>query len=134
MKKFHIEIVTPDGIEYDGEVESLLVRTDDGDVEILAGHTDLLASIGVGRARLLIDGKKRFAFASGGFLSVSGGAVRLCAITFEFADQIDAKRAEASYQKAEQVLQSKSASETQIRLAQARLKRALIRKSIASGK
>ena len=39
MKSFHIEIVTPDGIEYEGEVESLLVRTDDGDVEILAGHT-----------------------------------------------------------------------------------------------
>ena len=31
MKAFHIDIVTPDGIEYDGEVESLLVRTDDGD-------------------------------------------------------------------------------------------------------
>ena len=40
MKPFHIEIVTPDGLAYDGEVESLLVRTDDGDVEILCGHTD----------------------------------------------------------------------------------------------
>ena len=101
MKKFHIEIVTPDGIEYDGEVESLLVRTDDGDVEILAGHTDLLASIGVGRARLLIDGKPRFASANGGFLSVKAGNVTLCAITFEFADQIDLKRAEEAKARAD---------------------------------
>ena len=133
MKKFHIEIVTPDGIEYDGEVESLLVRTDDGDVEILAGHTDLLASIGVGRARLLIDGKKRFAFASGGFLSVSGGAVRLCAISFEFADQIDIKRAEAAKARAEQKLQNIS-DDREERIAKAKIARAAGRIKVASMK
>ena len=88
MKAFHIEIVTPDGLEYNGEVESLLVRTDEGDLEILAGHTDLLASVSTGRARLLIDDKSRFASVNGGFLSVSRGKVRLCAITFEMADGI----------------------------------------------
>ena len=46
MKPFHLEIVTPDGLAYSGEVESLLIRTDDGDVEILCGHADFLASIG----------------------------------------------------------------------------------------
>ena len=133
MKKFHIEIVTPDGIEYDGEVESLLVRTDDGDVEILAGHTDLLASIGVGRARLLIDGKPRYAFASGGFLSVSGGAVRFCAITFEFADQIEVKRAEAAKAKAEQRLQNISDARDE-RIAKAKIARAAGRIKVANMK
>ena len=133
MRKFHLEIVTPDGIEYDGEVESLLVRTDDGDVEILAGHTDLLASIGVGRARLLIDGKPRFAFASGGFLSVSGGAVRLCAITFEFADQIDVKRAEAAKAKAENALEAAN-DERDVRIAKAKIARAAGRIRVANMK
>ena len=57
MKQFHIEIVTPDGIAFDGMVESLLVRTDDGDVEILANHADLLAAIDTGRARIIVDGE-----------------------------------------------------------------------------
>ncbi len=131
MKKFHIEIVSPDGIEYEGEVESLLVRTDDGDVEILAGHTDLIASIGVGRARLLIDGKPRFAFVNGGFLSVRAGAVRLCAITFEFADQIDVKRAEAAKARAEASLKAAN-DERAERVARAKIARASSRIHVAN--
>ena len=123
MKKFHIEIVTPDGLEYDGEVESLLVRADDGDIEILAGHTDLLAPVGVGRARLLIDGKERFAFVNGGFLSVSGGAVRLCTVTFEYADEIDVKRAEAAKARAEAALKAAN-DERDERIAKAKIARA----------
>ena len=65
MRAFNIEIVTPDGLEYGGEAESLLVRTTEGDVEILAGHTDFLASLSTGTARLIIDGQKRLASTSG---------------------------------------------------------------------
>ena len=52
MKSFNLKIVTPDGLCFDSEVESLLVRTDDGDVEFLAGHIDYMASLGTGRARI----------------------------------------------------------------------------------
>lgn len=133
MKAFHIEIVTPDGVAYDGEVESLLVRTDDGDVEILAGHTDLVASLDVGRTRLLIDGKPRFASANGGFLSVKGGVVRLCAITFEFADQIDIKRAEEAKAKAEAALRSGKEELDEMRF-KAKLARACSRINVANMK
>ena len=133
MKNLHIEIVTPDGVEYDGEVQSLLVRTDDGDVEILAGHTDLLASVNTGRARLLIDGKPRFASVSGGFLSVSGGEAKLCAITFEFSDQIDLKRAEAAKERAEAAIKSAN-DDRDIRIAKAKLARAASRINVANMK
>lgn len=133
MKKFHIEIVTPDGLCYDGEIESLLIRTDDGDVEILAGHTDLLAAISIGRARLLIDGKSRFAFANGGFLSVSGGKVRLCAITFEFAENIDIKRAEAAKERAENALKA-AKDDRDERIAKAKIARAASRIHIGNMK
>ena len=133
MKSFHIEIVTPDGLEYDGQIESILVRTDDGDVEILAGHTDFLASISTGRARLLIDGKPRFASVNGGFISVTGGKVRLCAITFEFADQIDLKRAEAAKEKAEAAIKSANDDRAE-RLAKAKLSRAASRIKVATMK
>ena len=133
MKSFHIEIVTPDGIEYEGEVESLLVRTDDGDVEILAGHTDLVASVSVGRARITVDGQKRFASVNGGFLAVKEGAVRLCAITFEFADQIDLKRAEAAHAKAAAAVKTAEDDRAE-RVAKAKLMRAASRIKVASMK
>ena len=131
MKAFHIEIVTPDGLEYSGEVESLLVRTDDGDVEILAGHTDLLAAIDVGRVRIIENGVKRFGAVNGGFLSVKNKEVRLCAITFEFADQIDLDRAEKAKAKAEETLKT-AKSDAEIDVAKAKLLRALTRIKVSS--
>lgn len=133
MRAFHINIVTPDGPSFDGEVESLLVRTDDGDVEILAGHADFFAAIDTGRVRLLIDGKPRFASANGGFLSVKAGNVTLCAITFEFADQIDLKRAEEAKARAEAAI-SAAKDERDERIAKAKLARAASRIKVANMK
>ena len=130
MKPFHLQIVTPDGLLFDGEVESLLVRTGDGDVEILRGHTDLFASIGVGRARIIEDGKPRAAFCSGGFLSVEGGEVKLCAITFEFADAIDIDRAKAAKERAEHAI-SVAKDDKAERIAKAKLMRAIGRISVS---
>lgn len=134
MTPFSLKIVTPDGLKYDGAAQELIVRTTTGDLGILAGHVNCVAPLGMGRATVLIDGKKRYGACIGGMVSVLDGKVTLVPTTFEWADEIDEDRADASYKKAEKMLQDKNASETDIRLAQARLKRALIRKSVASGK
>ncbi len=133
MRSFQIEIVTPDGPAFSGEVTSLLVRTDDGDVEIMAGHADLLASIGTGRVRIIADGKPRFGSVNGGFLSVAQGKVRLCAITFEFADQIDIKRAEAAKENAEAAIRS-AKDQSEEKIAKAKLARAASRINVANMK
>lgn len=123
MKSFKLKIATPDGLEFDGEVESLLVRTAEGDAEILAGHTDFLSALGTGRVRVTVNGEKRFASASGGFVSVKGGEVSLVATTFEFADEIDVKRAKAAKEKAEAELLSAADKNTEA-LLKAKLARA----------
>lgn len=131
MNTFHLKIVTPDGLQFDGLAEELIVRTTSGDMGILAGHVNSVAPLGMGRATVVCDGKKRYAACIGGMVSVVNGAVTLVPTTFEWAENIDAKRADRSYQKAQQVLQDKTASDTDLRLAEARLKRALVRKSVA---
>ena len=86
----------------------------------------------MGRATILTEGKKRYAACIGGMVSVVGGKVNIVATTFEWADQIDLKRAEASYERASKTLNSDHASDTEIALAQARLNRSLVRKSVLS--
>ena len=130
MTNFKLEIVTPDGLVFDGEAESLLVHTDDGDVEILAGHMDYMASVATGRARIIIGGVSKYASCSGGFLTVSREGVKLVAVTFEFADDIDLARAERAKEKAERCLEN-AKSEKEIDLAKARLERALTRIKVA---
>ena len=134
MTPFQLKIVTPDGLIYDGQAEKLIVRTVGGDVCILARHMDYVAPLGMGRAVVESNGNRRTAACIGGMLSVSGGEVTLVPTTFEWADKIDLERAERSQKRADQVLQNANSSDTDIAMAEARLHRALVRKSVVSFK
>lgn len=134
MRSFPLKIVTPDGLQFDGEAEELIVRTTSGDMGILAGHISCVAPLGMGRATVITDGKRRYAACIGGMVSVVDGKVTLVPTTFEWAEKIDTDRAAASEQKAKAVLAKKDSTDTEVRLAEARLKRALVRKSVAQTK
>ena len=134
MSTFPLKIVTPDGLIFDGEAQRIIVRTREGDMAVMARHINCVAPLGMGRATVIIDGKRRYAACIGGMLSVVDGAVNLVPTTFEWADSIDAARAAASQQRAEAVLNNQDSSDTDIRLAKARLHRALVRQSVASYK
>ena len=128
---FRLKIVTPDGLIFDGQADKLIVRTSTGDTAILARHINAVFPLGMGQAIVEADGKRRTAACIGGMLSVVDGAVTLVPTTFEWSDQIDADRAARSQQRAEGILKNKDASDAEIQLAVAKLKRALIRKSVA---
>jgi F-type H+-transporting ATPase subunit epsilon len=134
MTPFPLKIVTPDGLEFEGQVEELIVRTVTGDMGILAGHINCVAALGMGRATVILEGKKEYGACIGGMVSVVDGRVTLVPTSFEWSKDIDLPRAEASYHRAKQVLEDKSSSDTDLRLAEARLRRALIRKGVASMK
>ena len=135
MTSFPLKIVTPDGLIYDGNAEMVIVRTITGDMAFLARHINCVAPLGMGRATVIVDGQKRYAACIGGMITVVDGAVTLVPTTFEWADAIDAARAQASLDRAQKVLDNKeNATETDLKLAEARLHRALVRKNVASFK
>lgn len=130
MNSFPLKIVTPDGLQFEGLAEELIVRSVSGDMGILAGHANCVAPLGMGLATVVVEGQKRYGACIGGMVSVLGGEVKLMPTTFEWSDKIDIRRAEKSEERAKTVLADKSSSDTDLRLAEARLKRALIRKSV----
>ncbi len=134
MTPFSLKIVTPDGEKFNGQAEELIVRTTTGDMGILAGHINAVAPLGMGEATVVVDGQKRYGACIGGMVSVIRGEVTLVPTTFEWAEDIDLDRAKASEAKAQKILKDKSADEADIRIAQARLRRALIRSSVANHK
>ena len=101
MSSFHLQIVTPDGSFFDGEANSVVVRTTGGYVSIYPHHTDYIAALDIGRVVVTKDGEPRHAACGGGFLSVETGEVRLVATTVEYADELDVARAEAAKARAE---------------------------------
>lgn len=131
MNTFHLKIVTPDGCIFDGQAEKLFCRTIEGEVGILANHCDYCTALGMGDAHIVQEGKARHAACMGGLLSVLRGEVRLVPTTWEWAEEIDKDRAEASRKRAETQLAEKDLDQREHELAQARLKRALVRAGVA---
>ena len=105
-----------------------------GDVGILAGHMDFASALGMGRAVIVSDGQRRTACCIGGIVSVIDNKVTLMPTTFEWSENIDVDRLKASEARANSVINDKNASVAELRLAEARLKRALVRKSVAETK
>ena len=131
MSSFRLQVVTPDGQLFDGQAQKVFCRTITGDVCILPRHCNYMTALGMGEARITAeDGTVRRAACIGGMLSVLDGAVRLVATTWEWAEDIDAERAKASQTRAEAELKSQ---DRQARaLAEARLRRSLVRQRVAS--
>ena len=135
MSCFLLKIVTPDGLQFEGQAERLIVRTTTGDVAILANHINYVAPLGMGQALVVTeDGQRRTAACIGGMLSVINGQVDLVPTTFEWADKIDLNRANQAYDRADKILKYHKSSDTDIKMAEARLRRALVRKSVAQMK
>ena len=130
MMPFKLKIVTADGLFFDGEAEQLIVRTTTGDIGIMARHMNYVAPLGMGRAVVITGGERRTAACIGGMVSVMNGEVTLVPTTFEWAEDIDVERAERSYQKASKVMEDNN-SETDVKLAKAKLSRAMVRKGVA---
>ena len=131
MSTFHLQIVTPDGGFFDGEAERVSVRTIDGEAAVLGNHIPYVTALGTGEARVVVDGQTRRAAASGGMLAVTPGHVRVVATTFEWAEDIDADRAQRAKERAEQLIE-KAKDQRELELAQARLKRALTRLQVTA--
>ncbi len=131
MEEFPLQIVTPDGILFDGLVQRLVARTTQGDVGILKGHIDYLAAIDTGQLSILTHEKQRLAAVSGGFLSVAAGAARVVAITCEWAEEIDAERAQKAKERAQEQL-CQLENDREVKSAELRLRRALNRLNVSS--
>ena len=126
LTEFRLQIVTPDGLLYDGEAQKLILRTTEGDVGILARHSDFVTPLSIGVARIFSDDGEHRAACAGGMLSVSGGAVRVVASTFEWEEDIDVERAKRAKSKAEERIK-KAADKYEARLAEIKLKKSLAR-------
>lgn len=71
MATFPAYLVTPERVVLEDEVEGVVLRTDEGDVAFLPGHTPLIGSVVPGVVRFLygVENEKRF--------DVTGGLVHV---------------------------------------------------------
>ena len=127
---FHLEIVTAERVVLADEVDQVNVPTKDGRVGILPRHEPLLTVLDIGELDIIKD-EVRTPFAiSGGFMEVLPNRVTIRADTAERADEIDEARAEEARRRAEEQIAQRR-SDQDLALAEAELRRAIIRLKVA---
>ena len=122
-----LEIVTPEGIAFNGVVDEVTVPGTEGEFGVLKGHAPMLGSVGIGTLSILRDRKRIFYAVNTGYAKVSPSKVTLLLETAERSDLIDRERAEKALQRAEQKLGQLSRDDVEFDKAQAALRRAIVR-------
>ncbi|HXU86164.1 MAG TPA: F0F1 ATP synthase subunit epsilon [Verrucomicrobiae bacterium] len=127
----HLEIVTPEKLAYEGEVDSVQLPGSEGELGVLPHHAPLISTLGAGELRLRKGGEDEYFAIVGGFLQVLPDKVVVMAETADMASEIDLERAQEARQKAEQVLESGYVEGADLAAARASLQAALIRIRVA---
>lgn len=128
MRTFPLQIGTPDGLLFEGNVKRVVCRSITGDLAILAGHCNFCTALGMGEAHVILeDDTRREAACIGGMLSVMDGRCNLLATTWEWKEDIDKARAETARTRAEEKLNRTGLTDQEYKTAKAKLQRALVR-------
>lgn len=133
MEALRLEIVTPDKVVLEADVDYVGAPGVDGEFGVLPGHIPLLAALSIGELYYKQGAETHWAFVAGGFAEVSGNRVSILAEAAELSSDIDVERAKQAQERAQGRLQAGpgKADVDQVRAAAA-LKRAVARIHVAS--
>lgn len=127
---FSLEISTPERNFYTEKVEMVIVQTPQGEMGILPGHEPMVIAINIGTVRIKKDGQWVEAFLSSGFAEVKPETTVILCDTAEWPDEIDANRAKAAKERAEERLR-RSLSKIEYIRSQTALARAMARLKVS---
>jgi len=106
MADLKVAVVSAERSLWQGTARSVVDKTPEGEIGILAGHEPVLALLVEGPLRVeTTDGTKVVVAVHGGFFSVAKDEVKVIAEVAELAEDIDVERAKAA------LAAAKSASE-----------------------
>ena len=127
-----VEILTPNRMLVQDEVDELNLPAAEGYLGILPGHVALLANLGLGELMLCKDGQTRFLTVFRGYMEVSDDKVTVLAEVAEDMAEVDAQRAGAARDRALERLNNRDAEVVDFDRASAALQRALVRLQVSA--
>ncbi|HSO93481.1 MAG TPA: F0F1 ATP synthase subunit epsilon [Candidatus Dormibacteraeota bacterium] len=130
MAKLHVDILTVEGVRFDGEADFVVAPGSEGELGILPRHIPLLTPLAAGAVKVRNGNDEQFFFVSGGFLEVRPDTVTVLADAAERAEDIDEARAEDARRRAQSSIEQK-ASDVDLAAATAALARAEARLRLA---
>jgi len=127
---FHLQIVTPEKIVYDDDVDEIIVETVEGQIGILANHARLLSKLVPGELTIKKGTHLQHLAATGGFLEIGDNKATILADYAVRAEDIEVAKAQEAQKRAEQAMKEKS-TDRDFRIAEAELQKAILQLNVA---
>lgn len=127
----HLEIVTPERVAYEDDVDMVICPGSEGELGILPHHAPLLSTLGFGELKIRSGGHEEYFAIAGGFVQVRPDKVVVMAETADMASEIDLDAAQAARHEAERALEEGFSEPADLARARAAMERALLRIRVA---
>ena len=120
-----LEIVTPEGKVFEGEVETVLLPGVEGDMGILPMHETLVTALNAGELQITQNGRTESMAIGEGFAEVTAHRVSVLTDGAVNEKEIDEQAAETAVKRAEELLKSNTLEGEELEATQAALARSL---------
>lgn len=106
-KLFKLDILSPEGSVFSGEVSQMTLPTETGILTILADHADIITKLSSGQVEIEQEGERRFIAIMGGFLEISNNVASIIADFAVRSDELDEQKIQKAKEYAEEQLKKK---------------------------
>jgi F-type H+-transporting ATPase subunit epsilon len=104
MAKLHLEIVTPEKLSFEGDVDSVVIPGSEGEFGVFPMHIPLMTQIKPGELVVMVNGKKDYLAVGEGFATVTHDRVNILTDMAIESQHIDESAAEAAIARAKATL------------------------------
>jgi F-type H+-transporting ATPase subunit epsilon len=104
---FHLEIISPEGIQFTGDVESVTLPSQLGEITILPNHASLSTKLVEGEIKIISGGKTTHVAINGGFFEISDNQGQVLSDFAIKAESVELAKAEVRKKDAETKLSEK---------------------------
>ena len=130
--KIRLRVVTPSRMLLDEDVDEVTAPGELGEFGVLPNHIAFLTTLVPGELSYKQGLSKKTLAVGGGYAEVLDNVMTVLAPAAEFADEIDSARAQRAKERAEKLMAELNREEKDWEMAEAALKRALVRLQVAS--
>ena len=132
MPTIKLEVISPDAVVYQADIDMLVVRSQAGEVGILPRHMPMIAGVLPCAMRVKRTDREELIAVAGGFMEVQRDKITVLASCAELPIQIDELRAQKAYERAKERIHNFHVAPTQyphidIERAELALQRAMAR-------
>jgi len=132
MEKLHLEVITPEKVIVNEDVESVVATSSLGEFGVFLEHIPFLSGIIPGELRYTTGDKTESLAVTNGFAEVSNNKVSVLVDAAEKAHDIDLERAHRAIERAkERLAKDRGTEDIDFQRAEVSLKRAIARIKVA---